>query len=531
MFKSKKDNPSPSVDFSDSTASADLTTSTVSIDSLTSERNHLALHCIFSSPSPSPQNASLIASPFESELAKTRLNLDPGIQQAPIDQLTLEARLPVLSQILDLIHGNYLRFIPREKRIHYEIVPTLVGGGANLFHPAIDQSDFKKLNDIDVEVFCHLRGATSVEIGEFMNALTQQFIPEYFARSFDKPSVDIRTTSCQLVVFDQMSVDVKFTVFTGQSLEDAIHNSMFSRRICPKANILRLSWYATGPASIYYFPLWLDFTTNTLTTEVANEVTPESIAYGLVFHALNKDYPITNRFQRSIECFNTAIERNPTLKKQTVELFHQLYLKKKKLAHDAYEQEFNQTINELLFSESLEIIELQAPQTARKQPDTPPPAPKAPIERAASPHALFFKNYQEIDSFCDAVIRQMKLLAYHGLSKLGDNPLIQLKRNLEEKGDKQPMAVTLKHFTQQYPDINLQIIKHVPIGTTKFPDKPNPQKKDPHSELPKKIDMFLFENLGRYSLIGPDTVSKKEVDDLEISMNALRIQFQTSLGF
>ena len=530
MFKPKKRNTSPSVNFSDSTTSADLTSSTISIDSFTSERSPHPPHGIFTSPSPSPRNASLVETPSESVMERARLNLDPGIQQAPVDQLTLEAKIPLLSEILDLIHGNYLRFIPREKRIHYEIVPTLVGGAANLFHPAIDQSDLKILNDIDIEVFCHLRGATSIEISEFMNTLTQQFIPEYFGRSFDKPSVDIRTTSCQLVVFDKISVDVKFTVFTGQSLHDAIHESMISRRICPKANILRLSWYPTGPASIYYFPLWLDFTTNTLATEI-KVLAPESIAYGLVFHALNTDFPITNRFQRTIERFNTAIETNPALRKQTVKLFHQLYLKKKQRPDDAYEQEFNQTINELLFSERLEVIELQAPQEVRKQLDNPPPAHEAPAARAASPHTLFFENYREIDSFCDAVIRQMKLLAYHGLSKLGNNPLIQLKRNLEEKGGKQSMAITIKHFNQQYPDINLQIIKHIPIGTTNFHDKSSPQKNHPPSELPKKVDIFLFENLGNYSLIGPDTVSKKEIDDLEMSMSALRMEFRATLGF
>ena len=210
---------------------------------------------------------------------------------------------------------------------------------------------------------------------------------------------------------------------------------------------------------------------------------------------------------------------------------NQLYLKKKQLPDDAYEQEFNQTINELLFSERLEVIELQAPQEVRKQLDNPPPAHEAPAARAASPHTLFFENYREIDSFCDAVIRQMKLLAYHGLSKLGNNPLIQLKRNLEEKGGKQSMAITIKHFNQQYPDINLQIIKHIPIGTTNFHDKSSPQKNHPPSELPKKVDIFLFENLGNYSLIGPDTVSKKEIDDLEMSMSALRMEFRATLGF
>ena len=111
----------------------------------------------------------------------------------------------------------------------------------------------------------------------------------------------------------------------------------------------------------------------------------------------------------------------------------------------------------------------------------------APAPREFSRHT-FFTNYKNIDSFCDAVIRQLIIIDSAHLKELGKNPIAQLKHKLgapmHTHDGKTDMNKIIMNFHELYPDINLIVYTHdsktlhlIPIQSDEFTaDKANPRK-------------------------------------------------------
>jgi hypothetical protein len=416
--------------------------------------------------------------------------VDPGMRTMQFNIQDVKDNDPELLAIVQQIKSNYLNFISDEDILlgEIEIVPCLVGSQSQRFHPEPILGNKPAQNDIDWEFFCFIKNPAA--LGPFIEQLFSKIsIPDYFSNDH---ILNIRSISTHFNYSADINtnVDVKFTVFTAQKTEEMIYKSMSNRVICPKANIVKFPWNIeeTPFITINYYANWLDFTTSPIHQDT-KEYRPEFIAYALLFHYLNPNYPITNRFIYTITEFFKAAWLNTKLLELTKIKFVALCCKKfcspgaitsevSLKPGEEFAEIFTSISHQFFEPYGLHIINL----IVQYRPDVVdfipsvivPPQPKTPTQTSVSADSeaqeivvtpsskntnklTFFLHYTNIDSFCDAVIRQFILMNSHRVRELGRNPMMLLKHKMLSDSSPVDMNQVFRKFNTEYPEINLII--------------------------------------------------------------------------
>jgi len=404
-----------------------------------------------SSSAPTQLVKNTVASPKKA--SQRSLIQDPGKQIKRIDYQKID---PIIFDSLAHIKSILYPLIPAELFNQISIVPVLVGSFATLYHP--DANGFNSImpNDIDWEFLCLVHNPSTTAFEELNHLLSTHLSLNFLANSSTDPLIKIRAIHTHFD-YSPLCINVKFTVFTHYTIDHMLEQSAVDRKIYPKANLIEFVWdFETNKSAyLHYYPLWLDFTVD-LDNPCMHEVKHEMIAYALIFHHINPLYPMTNQFLNKIHSILQEIQTNPFLLTHIQEAFLKLFYKKALLTHIARDelrenaiQVFDYILNHLQSALNLCVITLNS----RIE---PPPITTHP----------FFCYYTKLDSFCDAVIRQMIRLKYTRLEELGLNSIVQLKKSLNVVNRNTPLLQILSCFHEKYPDIRVLVFKQNAIDLT-----------------------------------------------------------------
>ena len=423
---------------------------------------------------------------------------DPGLQWLELTSQTISETAPELFTILEYIKSTFLDFVTEEAVLsqRVEILPCLVGSQVSKFHPESLSGYPLSPADYDFEIFCFTKDPA--EYHQFITQLSSRIpVVDFFAshpiiKNMMFISCHFNDYSDYLNIGVDVDVDVKFTIFTSLTLDMALYNSIEERVLCPKANLITFPWNIDKNASyaMFYYRNWLDFTLPPYHFGTL-DFKSDWIAYGLFFHYLNPDYPMTSRFIDTITYFLKMADTDRELLQTTKIQFTKVYRNKFHLKTAQHTDILCQE------AECDKIFTLISSYFKQK-----------PLAVEVSPRPIgtgmhnFFISYKKIDSFCDAVFRQMVLLNYSRYKELGENPIGQLKHQMnvqQHPGEgSTDMSQIIRNFSALYPDINLIIYVQHPETFTLIRAPMNDHESD-GLEQDSRIRISLVQHDNRYT--------------------------------